>query len=92
MGYMGFGMQKWIYSRKPRKYMSREMRKESTDTVYNEHHSKTIFDGDPETSSLRTGDPLFVNRELKYKRIRKIIYIAVACVIILFYFILKFSK
>lgn len=86
---MGFGMQKWIYSRKPRKYMSREMRKESTDTVYNEHHSKTIFDGDPETSSLRTGDPVFKNREQKYKLVRKIIYIVIVCVIIVLYFILK---
>lgn len=73
-------MQKWIYSARPRKFMSKEIRKESTDTVYQVHHSKSVFESKPDTSSLRTGDPLFVNRELKYKRIRKIIYIAVACV------------
>lgn len=85
---MGFGMQKWIYSKKPRKFMSKELRNETTDTVYNVQHSKTIFEGDPESSSLRTGDPLFKNREQKYKRVRKIIYIVIVCVIIVLYLIL----
>lgn len=87
MGYMGFGMQKWISAR-PRKFMSKEIRHESTDSVYQVRHSKNVFDGNPGESDLRSGDPVFANRELQYKKVRKIIYLAIAFIIVLLYFIL----
>jgi hypothetical protein len=37
MGYMGLGLQKWIYQAKPRKFFSRDRKNEGSDTADNAH-------------------------------------------------------
>jgi hypothetical protein len=37
MGYMGIGLQKWIYQAKPRKYFSRDRKNKGTDMADNAH-------------------------------------------------------
>jgi hypothetical protein len=37
MGYMGIGLQKWIYQAKPRKFLSRDRKNEGSDTADNAH-------------------------------------------------------
>jgi hypothetical protein len=37
MGYMGIGLQKWIYQAKPRKFFSRDRKNEGSDIADNAH-------------------------------------------------------
>lgn len=57
MGYMGFGLQKWIYSQRPRKPFSHEMKK-SFDSLPN--HSVKKFN----ISGLASRNPKFIENQI----------------------------
>ncbi len=69
--------------------MSKVIRSESTDTVYQVQHTKNVFDGDPEETNLRSADPVFLNRERHYKKARKILYLAIVFIIVILYIALS---
>jgi hypothetical protein len=84
MGYMGIGLQKWIYQAKPRKFLSRNRKNEGSDTADNAR-----FYADKSKHFLSRGAMDKIKGEYRNYQQRVIIWFFVALAIFCLFMIVR---